>query len=86
MSDVIPFCVEDLTKEWLEKILKKSLKESEKVEILNIKPIKTEGFLSKAAQGIIRINDNNNLEKVFIKLNLPSNDPFQTYGPNHLLL
>ena len=79
MSDVIPFCVEDLTKEWLEKVLKKSLKESEKVEILNIKPIKTEGYLSKAAQGIIRINDKKDLEKVFIKLNLPSNDPFQTY-------
>ena len=78
-DDVIPFCVEDLTKEWLEKVLKKSLKESEKVEILNIKPIKTEGYLSKAAQGIIRINDKTNLEKVFIKLNLPSNDPFQTY-------
>ena len=79
MTDVIPFCVEDLTKEWLEKVLKKSLKESEKVEILNIKPIKTEGYLSKAAQGIIRINDKTYLEKVFIKLNLPSNDPFQTY-------
>ena len=78
MSDVVPFSVEDLTKDWLKKILRKSLKESEKVEILNIKPIKTEGYLSKAAQGIIRINDKDP-EKVFIKLNLPSNDPFQTY-------
>ena len=73
----IPLKVEEVSEKWLKDTLEKSL--NKKIEILNLNPIKTDGFLSKAVKATIKLEDESNPEKIFIKLNLPNDDPFQAF-------
>ena len=72
----IPVKPEDVTKDWLQKTLKISLKSD--IEVLDLIPVKTEGYLSKACKATIKINDGNT-EKIFLKITLPSDDPFTAF-------
>ena len=73
----IPLKVEEVSEKWLKDTLEESL--NKKIEILNLNPIKTDGFLSKAVKATIKLEDESNPEKIFIKLNLPNDDPFQAF-------
>ena len=72
----IPVKPEDVTKDWLERTLAKSLKSN--VEVLELIPVKTEGYLSKACKASIKI-DGGSSEKIFLKITLPSDDPFTAF-------
>ena len=45
-------------------------------------PIKTDGYLSTACSAKIR-RENSNIEKLFLKITLPSENPFQTFIATH---
>ena len=72
----IPVKPEDVTKDWLKITLTKSLKSD--IEVLELIPIETEGYLSKACKASIKINGGS-VEKIFLKITLPSDDPFSAF-------
>ena len=72
----IPVKPEDVTKDWLQKTLEISLKSD--IEVLDLIPVKTEGYLSKACKAKIKINDGIT-EKIFLKITLPGDDPFTAF-------
>ena len=77
MSDNITPNPDLVTHDWLKETLQKSLK-TENVQIVELVPIKTDGYLSRAFKATIRIDDNPG-EKIFIKISLSSDDPFQDF-------
>ena len=73
----IPLTVEDITEKWIEKVLSKSLN-ANKIQVLTIEHIKTEGFLSNAVKSTVRIDDGDP-KKLFVKVSLPSENVIQSY-------
>ena len=72
----IPVKPEDVTKDWLKRTLTKSLKSD--IEVLELVPVKTEGYLSKACKATIKIGGGVP-EKIFLKITLPNDDPFTAF-------
>jgi hypothetical protein len=61
----VPIKVEDVTVNWLKSTLTSSL--SKDVEILELMPIKSDGYLSKAFKAKFRVTNDVNIQKVFVK-------------------
>jgi hypothetical protein len=71
----VPLKESDVTSDWLRATLVASPKKGSEVTVLKLKPIKTDGYLSKAFQAIVKIDGIE--QKLFIKISLPCEDPFQ---------
>ena len=69
---------EKVSKEWLYKTLCESLK-TENIEILELKPIISKGYVSQALKATIKVNESNP-EKVFIKMNVSDNSKLTHLG------
>ena len=72
----IPIKPEDVTEEWLKNTLTKTLKKD--IEVLKLIPVETEGYLSKACKATVKV-DGGIPEKIFLKITLPSDDPFTAF-------
>ncbi len=72
----IPTKPDQVTKVWLQETLEKATKSS--VRVLNLVPLKTEGYLSTACKATVQIGENVP-EKIFLKITLPSDDPLSAF-------
>ena len=77
----IPLSPEDVTIDWLQRTLQKSLQTQ--VEVRTLATIKTDGYLSTACQAKIKQCTKDEEEKLFLKITLPSQDPFQSFISTH---
>ena len=80
----IPTCIEDLSKEWLRKTLSEALK-VQNIEILDLKPIASIGYLSQALKATFKVKDSDP-EKIFIKINLSDDSHFTFVGKHGIYL
>ena len=80
----IPTCIKDLSKEWLHKTLSEALK-VQNIDILELKPISTIGYLSQALKATIKVKDSDP-EKIFIKINLSDDSHFTFVGKHGIYL
>ena len=81
----IPTCIEDLSKEWLHKTLSEALK-VKNIEILELKPISSIGYLSQALKATFKVKDSDHPEKIFIKINLSDDSHFTFVGKHGIYL
>ena len=77
MSSKIPRCPADVTKEWLQEVIKSSEKSiSNNVEVIEISQVEEKlGFLSGIFKAKINVNCEN--QNLFIKCMLDHDDPYR---------